>query len=74
VRETAAEYFKNAADCRDLAAKLSDRQDKQLLIRMALSWERVASLPRPAPLRGVAEKRKRRRLQQLTDARVGAGR
>ena len=39
---TVAEYRKFAEDCRQLAAKLSDPQDRLALELMAKGWEKVA--------------------------------
>jgi hypothetical protein len=40
---TVAEYRKFAEDCRQLAAKLSDPQDRLALELMAAGWEKVAN-------------------------------
>jgi hypothetical protein len=40
---TVAEYRQFAAECRKLAAKLSDPKDKQATELMAAAWERIAN-------------------------------
>jgi hypothetical protein len=41
--KTVAEYRKFAEDCRELAAKLRDPNDKRALLLMADGWEKVAN-------------------------------
>ena len=40
--KTVAEYRKFAADCRELAAKLREPNDKRALLLMAAGWDKVA--------------------------------
>jgi hypothetical protein len=40
--KTAAEYRKFAEDCRELALKLKDPDDKRALQLMAVAWDKVA--------------------------------
>ena len=40
--KTVAEYRKFAQDCRELAAKLRDPDDKRALLLMAVGWDKVA--------------------------------
>ena len=41
--KTVEEYRKFAADCRELAAKLRDPNDKRALALMANGWDKVAA-------------------------------
>jgi hypothetical protein len=40
---TVAEYRKYADDCRALAAKLANPDDKRAVLLMATAWEKVAN-------------------------------
>jgi hypothetical protein len=40
--KTVAEYRKFAEDCRELAAKLSNPEDKRAVLLMATAWEKAA--------------------------------
>jgi hypothetical protein len=40
--KTVAEYRKYADDCRELAAKLRDPEDRRALELMAAAWDKVA--------------------------------
>jgi hypothetical protein len=56
----AQEYRKQAKHCRDIATRTTDRESRDHLLRMAQSWERLATdladeakppdLPLPRPL------------------------
>jgi hypothetical protein len=47
---TVAEYRKYAEDCRELATKLGNPDDKRAVLLMATAWEKVAN-EREAQLR-----------------------
>jgi hypothetical protein len=38
-----AEYRLNASECRKLASKMEEGQDRELLLRMAEHWDQLAS-------------------------------
>jgi uncharacterized protein YjiS (DUF1127 family) len=40
---TVAEYRKYAEDCRQLAAKLTNPDDKRAILLMATAWDKVAN-------------------------------
>jgi hypothetical protein len=40
---TVAEYRKYADDCRQLAAKLTNPDDKRAILLMATAWDKVAN-------------------------------
>ena len=40
---TVAEYRKYANDCRQLAAKLTNADDKRAILLMATAWDKVAN-------------------------------
>ena len=48
--KTVVEYRKFAEDCRELAAKLSNADDRRAVLLMATAWEKVAN-EREAQLR-----------------------
>jgi hypothetical protein len=52
--KSAAEYRKFAEECRDLAGKLSQPEDKRAVLLMAAAWEKVAN-EREAQLRRTTE-------------------
>jgi hypothetical protein len=39
-----AEYLKHAIECRTLAKRVTQRQDKKILEELAEAWEKVAAL------------------------------
>lgn len=52
--KTVAEYRKFAEDCRQLAAKLANPDDKRAVLLMATAWDKVAN-DREAHLRKTDE-------------------
>ncbi len=52
--KTVAEYRKFAEDCRQLAAKLTNSDDKRAVLLMATAWDKIAS-DREAHLRKTGE-------------------
>jgi hypothetical protein len=40
-----ADYIKHAMDCRTLAERTTQPDDKRLLEELAQAWEKVAALP-----------------------------
>ena len=39
-----AEYLQHAIDCRTLAERMTQQQDKKILEELAKAWEKVAAL------------------------------
>jgi hypothetical protein len=52
--KTVAEYRKFADDCRQLAAKLTNPDDRRAVLLMATAWDKVAN-ERETQLRDTAE-------------------